>query len=80
MALHPMERRMIRFMLTHVAIGFAIAAVAAWALIYFDVGRLGTLIANAESPLVATLILYGSLALTCGPLAVCVAVMSSKSD
>jgi Mg/Co/Ni transporter MgtE len=75
-----MERRMIRFMLTHVGIGLVMAAVATWALIHWDVGGIGTLIARASDPLAWTLFLYGSLALTCGPLAVFLAVMARAGE
>jgi hypothetical protein len=45
-----------------------------------DMADGGTLIARASDPLAWTLFLYGSLALTCGPLAVFLAVMARAGE
>ncbi|MEM8570727.1 MAG: hypothetical protein AAGG56_07420 [Pseudomonadota bacterium] len=71
--------KLIRFMLTHIANGIAIGCVFLLALIYWDVGGLGTLLQKDTSGL-ATFVLFFQTALTFGAVSMGVAVMNLGED
>lgn len=80
MPLQPFERRVIRFWLTHLGVGAGVAALLTGAILIFDFGGLGGLIARAASPWGWGLFLFGSLTLSCAPLSVFIALMAGRED
>ncbi|MEQ8603842.1 MAG: hypothetical protein RIB45_11020 [Marivibrio sp.] len=80
MPLHPFERRVVRFWLTHLSVGAGVAALITGAILIFDFGGLGGLVSRAGNPWMWGLFLYGSLTLSCAPLSVFIALMAGQED
>lgn len=75
MPLKPFERRVIRFMMTHLLVGAIAAALFTGLLLYFDLFGLWGLIKTTGSPVVAVVMLFGGCLVTFGSLAMGAAVM-----
>lgn len=58
--------KLIRFLAFHAILGVLVGFALAGALIAFDVAGLGTLIAKAEDPITATILLFFGFAVTFG--------------
>ncbi|MBP2227995.1 hypothetical protein J2847_001277 [Azospirillum agricola] len=76
----PFEKAAILFLLKHLLSGIAGAVVLGTGLLWFDVARLATLIGNSEYGLVAIVMLYGSLMLTFGSVAMGIGIMALNED
>lgn len=80
MPMQPFERKVVRFWITHIAVGVGVAALATFALLYWNMGGLGTLIGNAKHPWAWALFLFGSLSLSFAPLSLFIGVMAQQED
>lgn len=76
----PFEKNAILFLLRHLASGVAGAVVLGTGLLWFDVAKLATLIGNSDHGLVAVAMLYGSLMLTFGSVAMGIGIMAMNED
>lgn len=74
------EKRAIYFLLKHLAGGAAGAVAAATAILLFDVANIGSMASSSEYGVVAVVMLYGSLILTFGSVAMGVGVMTLNED
>lgn len=66
---------LLRFLAINASFGIVIGGVAATALLWWDIGGLGTLFANSRHPFIAGLLLYGGFAVTFGSAAMGTAVL-----
>lgn len=78
--MRPWEKHAVVFLLKHLATGAAGAVAAATAILFLDVANIGTLVTKSEYGVVAVIMLYGSLILTFGSVAMGVGVMALNED
>jgi hypothetical protein len=71
---------MVRFLLRHAAIGFGLAAVFVGALIHFDIGSIGTVLAQSGVQGIATGLLVMMVGLTFSSVQMGYAVMMQSDD
>ena len=74
------EKAALLFLLRHLLAGIAGAVVLGSGILWFDVARLATLIGNSEYGVVAVIMLYASLMLTFGSLAMGIGIMTLNED
>ncbi|MCG5239196.1 hypothetical protein [Azospirillum doebereinerae] len=74
------EKAALLFLLRHLLAGIAGAVVLGSGILWFDVARLATLIGNSEYGVVAVVMLYASLMLTFGSLAMGIGIMTLNED
>jgi len=74
--LRPHERHAIRFLLSHLAGGLIGAAVLLAAILAFNLGGVGTLVAESDSPVLGVFLMGFGLAVTFGSVAMGIGIMS----
>lgn len=74
------EKAALLFLLRHLLAGVAGAVVLGSGILWFDIARLATLIGNSEHGLVAVVMLYVSLMLTFGSVAMGIGIMTLNED
>jgi len=74
--LHAHERDTIRFLLKHLAGGLIGAALLLVAILLFDVGGIGSLVAGSETPVLGVFLMGFGLAVTFGSVAMGIGIMS----
>ena len=72
---HPSLPRLVRFLMLHAGIGFAIAGLFTLGLVYANPGGIGTLLAHADWSPLPTILLWFLLGLTCSSCQMGAAVM-----
>lgn len=80
MALQPMEKKAIGFLLRHLAYGVAGGFTFGAGLLYFDVAQLRTLAMNSENPALAIGLLFFGLFVTWGSAGMGVGIMTQAED
>lgn len=78
--MRPWEKHAILFLLKHLATGAAGAIVLATGILVMNVAGIGQLVANSEHGVIAAIMLYASLILTFGSVAMGVGVMALNED
>ncbi|HEY0836649.1 MAG TPA: hypothetical protein VGE72_22250 [Azospirillum sp.] len=73
---HPYHRPALLFLGKHLAAGVIAGVVFCSAMLWFDVGGLGTLLLGSDSMAVGLYLLFGSVCITFGSVAMGVGVMS----
>jgi hypothetical protein len=71
---------MVRFLLRHAAIGFGLAAIFVGALVYFDIGHIGTVLAQSGLQVVGTGLLIMMVGLTFSSVQMGYAIMMQSHD
>ncbi|CAO3416457.1 MULTISPECIES: hypothetical protein [Azospirillum] len=79
-AMKPFEKAAILFLLKHLASGVAGAVVLATGLLILDVANLATLMGNSDHGIIAAIMLYASLILTFGSVAMGIGIMTLNED
>ena len=72
----PFEKEAVFFLLNHLVSGMAGAVVLGVGLLVFDVANLRTLMLSSENGFVAGFLLFGSLMITFGSVAMGIGIMS----
>lgn len=80
MALKPVEKRAISFLLRHLAYGVAGGFSFGLGLLYYDIASLRTLAVNSENPILAIGLLFFGLFITWGGVGMGVGIMSLAED
>lgn len=78
--MRPWEKAAVMFLLRHLAAGAAGGFAMATGMLAFDVGGIGTLVFNSDSIFVALYLLYGSLFVTFGSVAMGIGIMNLNED
>ncbi len=76
----PFEKAAILFLLRHLVAGLSGAVVLGSGLLWFDVAHLATLIGNSDYGVEAVVMLYASLMLTFGSVAMGIGIMTLNED
>lgn len=80
MALKPIEKKAIGFLLRHLAYGAAGGVSFGLGLLYYDIANLRTLAVNSENPVLAIGLLFFGLLITWGGVGMGVGIMSLAED
>lgn len=78
--MRPWEKHAILFLLKHLATGAVGAIVLATGILVLNVAGIGELVANSEHGVIAVIMLYASLILTFGSVAMGIGVMALNED
>ena len=78
--MRPWEKQAWAFLLKHLAAGVAGSVVASTGILVLDVGRLWSLISTSDEPVAALFLLYFSLAVLFGSVAMGIGIMSQGED
>jgi polyferredoxin len=78
--MRPWEKHAILFLLKHLATGAVGAIVLATGILVMNVAGIGALVANSEHGIIAAIMLYVSLILTFGSVAMGIGVMALNED
>ena len=78
--MRPWEKHAIFFLLKHLATGAAGAIVLATGILVMNVAGIGALVANSEHGVIAVIMLYASLILTFGSVAMGIGIMALNED
>lgn len=78
--MRPWEKHAILFLLKHLATGAAGAIVLATGILVTNVAGIGHLVANSEHGVIAAIMLYASLILTFGSVAMGIGIMALNED
>lgn len=79
-AMKPFEKAAILFLLRHLVAGLSGAVVLGSGLLWFDVAHLATLIGSSDYAVEAVVMLYASLMLTFGSVAMGIGIMTLNED
>lgn len=71
---------MVRFLVTHAAVGFGLSTLATWMIVHVDIAGFGTLLLRAPGHPGPLLLLWFFMGLTLGGVQMAVAVMLSGGD
>lgn len=78
--MRPWEKHAILFLLKHLATGAVGAIVLATGILVLNIAGIGELVANSEHGVIAVIMLYASLILTFGSVAMGIGVMALNED
>ncbi|HRJ60685.1 MAG TPA: hypothetical protein PKZ97_03530 [Azospirillaceae bacterium] len=78
--MRPWEKHAIFFLLKHLATGAVGAIVLATGILVTNVAGIGQLVANSEHGVIAAIMLYASLILTFGSVAMGIGIMALNED
>lgn len=78
--MRPWEKHAILFLLKHLVTGAVGAIVLATGILVLNVAGIGELVANSEHGVIAVIMLYASLILTFGSVAMGIGVMALNED
>lgn len=78
--MRPWEKHAILFLLKHLATGAVGAIVLATGILVTNVAGIGQLVANSEHGVIAAIMLYASLILTFGSVAMGIGIMALNED
>ncbi|MFC5386132.1 hypothetical protein ACFPLB_09155 [Aquamicrobium segne] len=74
------HQQMLRFMALHALVGALIGAFAGFAIIWFDIGGIGSLIWKARNPVLAGLLIVAPFAFIFGGMATASAIITMPYD